>query len=764
MGMDQSESNTRYYAHTTSDPSKIDWQPLQEHLQNVAALAAEYASAFGAGEWGAVAGLLHDLGKYSSDFQRRLEGCRDPVDHSTAGALEARKRLGGQSRPLEYVVAGHHGGLHDFYGFQPPGLDEKLHNGGKLPDYSAYHAEIEIPSRLPVSSALRTILSDSPFSRAFFIRMLFSCLVDADSLDTERFADPGRAAIRGTYDPVDRLADTFFRDMDALTGSAAPTPINSLRQRIFEECLKMAERPPGLFTLTVPTGGGKTRASLAFALRHMQRYNLRQIVYVLPYTSIIEQNAKVFRGILGAGNVLEHHSNFDPRTEGEVDDSARDLNMIVAENWDIPVTVTTNVQFFESLFSNKRSRCRKIHRLARSVIILDEAQMLPTPFLRPCVEAIVELVRHYGATVVFCTATQPRIAGLIRGPVAATEIMSSPSRLYEQFRRVRTTNLGSLSDGPLVHRLSRHPQVLCIVNRKAHASLLVDALAARCHARQRRRSRKFRRRGWRTKSRRTVVFHLTANMCPVHRRRVLALIRRRLDRGSPCRVVSTQLIEAGVDIDFPVVYRSMTGIDSIAQAAGRCNREGRLPEPGRVYVFTSTEVHGKASGWLSRTAEIGSMVMSRHDDPLSLEAVADYFETLYAIEQADPRGLDKEGIMKKLHGSRQDSLAFPFKEVGDSFRLIEGTRDVIIPYDDEARSAIAQLESGFISQGILRRLQGYAVSVYPHTLKRLEEAGAVHYINNRFIVLNNLRAYSEEKGLEVKNEQFDGLLLVDDWE
>lgn len=766
--MDPSCSPDRYYAHTTPDPTKRDWQPLQEHLQNVADLAGEHASAFGAKEWGAAAGLLHDLGKYSGEFQRRLEGCPDPVNHSTAGALEARNRLSrrngdrliGQSRPLEYVVAGHHGGLSDFLGLR--GLDERLQNTTDLPNYSAYHSEIEIPPRLPVSSALRNILSASPFSIAFFIRMLYSCLVDADSLDTEQFADPERAAVRGVYDPVDRLADAFFRDMDALTGSAAATQINTLRQRIFEECLDVAEQPPGLFTLTVPTGGGKTRASMAFALRHMQRHDLRQVVYVLPYTSIIEQNAKVFRGILGAGNVLEHHSNFDPRSEGEVDDSARELATIVAENWDVPVTVTTNVQFFESLFSNKRSRCRKIHRLARSVIILDEAQMLPTPFLRPCLEAVMELVQHYDATVVLCTATQPKVAGLISGSVAATEIMSSPSTLYEQFRRVRTTNLGPLGDDSLISRLYRHPRVLCVVNTKKHANHLFDALAARCHTGKRGRSRVLRRRGWRAKAGREAVFHLTANMCPVHRRRVLAIIRRRLDRGAPCRVVSTQLIEAGVDIDFPVVYRSMAGIDSIAQAAGRCNREGRLPAPGRVFAFTSTEAHGRAPGWLNRTAEIGSMVMDRHDDPLSLEAVADYFETLYAFEQGDPLGLDRQEIMEKLRGSRQDPLAFPFKEVADAFRLIEGTRDVIIPYDDEARRAIALLEAGTISRGILRRLQGYTVSIYPHTLKRLEDAGAVHSINDRFIVLNSLRDYSEKKGIEVRSDQNNGLLLVDD--
>ena len=759
--MERSETGTRYYAHTTPDPTKQDWQPLREHLENVAAIAGDQAAVFGAREWAEAAGRLHDLGKYSLEFQSRLEGSLIRVDHSTAGAVEARTLLGPQSRPLEYIVTGHHGGLMD-YGTPLEGLDHRLGAVDELPEYSAYRSEIALPHHLPASREMRAIFDAGPSSIAFFIRMLYSCLVDADSLDTERFASPERAAIRGTYDPTDLLATRFFDDAERLTASAAKTPINTLRQRIFSECLEMAERPPGLFTLTVPTGGGKTLSSMAFALRHMQRHDLRRVVYVLPYTSIIEQNAKVLRDILGARNVLEHHSNFDPESDPEIDDSARNLGALVAENWDVPVVVTTNVQFFESLFSNRRSRCRKIHSLARSVIVLDEAQMLPTPFLKPCLDAITDLVAHYGATVVLCTATQPRVAGLMGRSLPATEMMSAPEELYDQFRRVRTEYLGALDDELLLSRLARHSRVLCILNRKVHARSLYEALNERRGRRRWRTARIPRRRGWRARTGREVVFHLTASMCPAHRRTVLGRIKRRLVHGSPCQVVATQLIEAGVDIDFPVVYRSMAGIDSIAQAAGRCNREGGLPAPGRVFVFRSTEPHATVRGWLNRTAEIGEMVIARHDDPLSLEAVADYFDTLYSFEEGGEHGLDEKKILTLLRGSRQDPLAFPFKEVAEKFRLIEGTIDVIIPHDDEARRAITLLEGGEISRRLIRRLQGYTVAVYPYVLKRLEEAGSVHRIGNRFIVLNDASSYSEKTGLEVRNERYNDLLLVDD--
>ncbi|HIH03827.1 MAG TPA: CRISPR-associated endonuclease Cas3'' [Methanoregulaceae archaeon] len=759
--MERSETEIRYFAHTTPDPTKQDWQPLSEHLENVAAIAGEQAAVFGAREWGEVAGRLHDLGKYSREFQSRLEGSPIRVDHSTAGAVEARTLLAYQSRPLEYIVAGHHGGLMD-YGTPLDGLDHRLGAVDELPVYSAYRSEVVLPHRLSASPEIRTIFGAGPSSIAFWIRMLYSCLVDADSLDTERFASPERAAIRGTYDPTDLLATRFFHNAERLTALAAKTPINTLRQGIFAECLEMAEQPPGLFTLTVPTGGGKTLSSMAFALRHMQRHDLRQVVYVLPYTSIIEQNARVLRDIFGARNVLEHHSNFDPESDPEIDDSARSLSALVTENWDIPVVVTTNVQFFESLFSNRRSRCRKIHNLARSVIVLDEAQMLPTPFLKPCLDAVSELVTHYGATVVLCTATQPRVAGLMGGSLTPKEIVSAPGELYELFRRVIAIPLGAVGDDLLVSRLARHPQVLCILNRKAHARSLYEALNERRGRRRWRTVRIPRRRGWRARAGREAVFHLTANMCPVHRRKILSRIKHRLIHGSPCRVVATQLIEAGVDIDFPVVYRSMAGIDSIAQAAGRCNREGKLPTPGRVFVFRSIESHATVKGWLNRTAEIGEQVIGRHADPLSLDAVADYFDELYSIEKGGPHGFDEKEIMNLLHGSRQDPLAFPFKEVAEKFRLIQGTVDVIVPYDDEARRAIALLERGEISRRLLRRLQGYTVAVYPNVLKRLEDAGGIHRVGNRFIVLNNELSYSERTGLEVRNDGHYDLLLVDD--
>ena len=292
---------------------------------------------------------------------------------------------------------------------------------------------------------------------------------------------------------------------------------------------------------------------MAFALKHLSLNNLKRIFYVIPYTSIIEQNAKIFRDIFGEKNVLEHHSNFDPVREDNYDfQTKKDRFKVVWENWDIPITVTTNVQFFESLFGNKRSRCRKLHNLSRSVIILDEAQMLPTEYLKPSLQALSELVGNYGSTVVLCTATQPKIGDFIDKSLSVTEIMNSPQQLYEQFKRVQISHLGQLSDEDLVDHLSEHNQVLCIVNTRKHAQIIYDELSKSCK-----------------------VYHLSAKMCPVHRRKVLDEIRENLSRGADCRVVSTQLIDAGVDVDFPVSMRAMTGIDSIAQAAGRCNREGK---------------------------------------------------------------------------------------------------------------------------------------------------------------------------------------------
>jgi len=725
-----------YYAHSTDDPDKRDWQLLRIHLQNVADIASEFADCFGAGDLAYAGGQFHDIGKYSPEFQRRLEGASIRVDHSTAGAREARALYPKQfSRILEYIITGHHGGLLNC-GTEESGLEERLGNRF-LPNYLAYRDEMQVPDLAGFRLGVRPIQSRVGFTVAFYTRMLYSCLVDADSLDTEAFADPGSSSVRGRYEPFETLSRRFDEYMAALLSSAKETPINRQRREIYERCREMAALPPQMFTLTVPTGGGKTLSSMAFALDHLKQHDLQRIFYVIPYTSIIEQNAATFRKIFGARNVLEHHSNFDPKTVPEDDDSAsvKRLLELSAENWDMPITVTTNVQFFESLFSNKRSRCRKIHNLAQSVIILDEAQMLPTDFLRPCLQALSELVRNYNSTVVICTATQPKLSDLLDESVRPVEITCSPAELYEAFRRVNVNDLGSLSDGELTARLQKHRQVLCIVNTRAHAQYLHATLSE--HGR---------------------CYHLSARMCPAHRREQLKEIKDLLKAGEECRVISTQLIEAGVDIDFPVVYRAIAGVDSIAQAAGRCNREGKA-ERGEVYVFRSTEGYGRATSWQRLTAEVGRMVMDSYDDPLSLPAVEGYFQRLYSYKGDE--GLDREGILQAFE-KRARELAFPFEDVGWKFSIIEqGTKDLVVPYDKDCRSLLDGLRSSESPWKYARGLQGYTINIYPNEFRELERAGKIVLLGDRFYVLNDMTKYSEETGLiNRKDIGGEGSLLI----
>jgi len=722
-----------YYAHSTDRKDKSDWQFLKDHLENVANIASGFSREFNAGQFGYASGLLHDLGKYSPEFQRRLAGANLRVDHSTAGAQEARKFYNeAQSRILEYIITGHHGGLLN-YGTKECGLEERL-SRPFLPDYSAYKNEISVPDLSKVRPKLTPINNKMGFAISFYTRMLISCLVAADFLDTEQFISPDKSSLRGQYEPFDELFLKFDNYMKTKLSTAEENQINRYRREIYEQCIEKAELPPQMFSLTVPTGGGKTLSSMAFALNHLKKYNLNRILYVIPYTSIIEQNADVFREIFGNQNVLEHHSNYDPKNEKyENTDVSQEKLKLSSENWDIPIIVTTNVQFFESLFSNRVSRCRKLHNLAKSVIILDEAQMLPTGYLKPCLAALSELAVNYGSTVVICTATQPNLNGLLDERVRPVEIMRSPQELYEAFRRVHVTDLGDMDDSDLSARLNAHRQVLCIVNTRKHAQKLYEQLSGP-----------------------ESCYHLSARMCPVHRRMKLKKIKNLLKEGTECRVVSTQLIEAGVDIDFPVVYRAMSGIDSVCQASGRCNREGKMAS-GEVYVFRSTEKHGKATHWQSRVAEIGSMIFDEWDDPLSLPAVGRYFEKLYSYEGD---GLDKKKILPSFEERLRD-IAFPFEDVADAFNLIENdTRDIIIPYDDKVRSIIKQMHQTGFPGKYVRNLQGYTVNVYAEEFKALERNNAISSIADRFFVLDKLDDYSEDTGLLNRKYNDEDLLLI----
>lgn len=709
-----------YYAHSNGD-DKSAWQPLRDHLDSVARLSEGFAARLGAGRLGYAAGMLHDLGKYSDEFQRRLEGAPGRVDHSTAGAKEALKRYGKAiGTVLAYTIAGHHAGLPDYGNTADDASLVARLNRDWLPDCTAFQQDhLALPILNQVRLPVKPAAFGAGFSVHFFIRMLYSCLVDADFLDTERALNVRTAASRGGYPGPQDLLKRLERFLGQSYSGVPDTVINRYRAEILQSCREKAQQPSGLFSLTVPTGGGKTLSSLAFALHHAVLHDLERVVYVIPFTSIIEQNAAVFRKAVGDECVLEHHSNFEHPDEASDDylDAALKLRL-ATENWDAPLIVTTSVQFFESLFANRSSRCRKLHNLARSVIILDEAQMLPTDLLRPCLAALCELSANYGSSVLLCTATQPALNGLLPSTIRPVEITPNPQKLYEAFRRVEVASLGLQGDEAIASELLHHHQVLCIVNTRSHACQLYERIKGEEGA-----------------------FHLSARMCAAHRSEKLNAIRQALGEGRPCRVISTQLIEAGVDVDFPVVYRAATGIDSIVQAAGRCNREGKR-EKGQVFVFEPTG--HPLRGWFNRTASVAAMVTRTIQDPISLEAVERYFTLLYDLEG---NGLDEKKFLDRIEeGAKQ--LAFPFSGVAQDFRLIENEMvPIIVPWDKHSQELIREIPYTSTSHRLIRQLQPYVVQVYPNEFLTLSKAGQVETEGGMLHVLSDDSLYSDETGL-----------------
>jgi len=711
-----------FYAHSLeSDPDPAHWHRLEDHLHGVAEKAACFAEAFSSQEWAYLCGLWHDLGKYSREFQAMLQDRAGPnahieqrshIDHSTAGAKHAASALKekGFGKAIAYAIAGHHGGLPDGNSTDSC-LRSRLDKD--IPDYSNCRCDILKASPLTLPFSLDP--SRAGVQISMFIRMLYSALVDADFLDTEAFVDPQRMQLRQGCGPLNELADIFFDRMSALRKAASPSPVNSQREHILGQCMVAAENDMDVFSLTVPTGGGKTLSSMAFALKHAIRHGLKRVIYVIPYTSIIEQNAAVFRDKLGEDAVLEHHSNFEPQDEDH-------RSRLAAENWDAPVIVTTNVQFFESLFANRSSRCRKLHNIAESVVILDEVQTLPAPYLLPCLEALKELAASYKVSIVLCSATQPAVqkrSDFVRGLEGVTEIITDPQRLAHDLKRTDVNVIGQTSDTELAKQLSGYDQVLCIVNTRRHARELYRAVQPK-----------------------DGLIHLSALMCAAHRSQVLQKIHHRLKNGKACRVVSTQVVEAGVDIDFPVVFRSMAGIDSVAQAAGRCNREGKLKR-GNVFVFTPEA--GIPAGHFRQTAQAAESVIRRHaDDVLSLAAIEDYFK-LYYWTKGD--GLDEEGILPMLKDGCQKG-DFPFKAIAEKFRFIKDEmKPVIIPFDNEARELIRILDHSEHPVSLSRKLQKYTVSIYPNEWNKILGIGSIEMKAGMFPVLIDESLYKKDLGL-----------------
>lgn len=741
-----------FYAHSTPNPDQSDWQSLENHLGNVGRMAAERAHWFGADALAHISGTLHDLGKYTLQFQGRLKGEVPRVDHATWGAVVAKDRYRPLGMLMAYAIAGHHAGLANGEGGEKrSSLRDRLgrnYVSGLPPLLDDWKQEIDLPDMAGLPEDFCVKKERGAFQLSLLTRMVFSCLVDADFVDTDNFyrglerREPRSEGKGPSLSALREKLDAYLTTLPHTGG------INPLRADILAHVRAKADSAPGLFSLTVPTGGGKTLASLAFALDHAIAHGKRRVIYVIPFTSIIEQNAAVFRkvfGELGDAAVLEHHSALfdDPHAEPQSYEKRR----LAMENWDAPVVVTTAVRFFESLFADRPSRCRKLHNIASSVVILDEAQTMPLHLLRPCVTLLDELALNYRSSLVLCTATQPVLStahGFKSGLENVRELAPEPVRLYEKLRRVSVRHVGALDDDALIDKLREREQVLCIVNNRRHARQVYESMADEPGA-----------------------IHLSTLMYARHRSRVLDEVRRRLKAGEPCRLVSTSLIEAGVDVDFPTVLRAEAGLDSIAQAAGRCNREGRQARvDAEVLVFQTANPDWAPPPELKLFAEAFRAVARAHGgDLLALDAIHAYFKELYW--RLDQR-LDKNDLLGLLKGKRADSL--PFEDLAAKFKVIESTmRPIIVSFDLDTGGEDAFVEQVLrnlaFAPGAARQLQSFLVQVPIYVYEKLKQAGAIAPVaedryGEQFVKLTNRRLYDKEFGLHWEQPQFHAEDLV----
>ncbi len=725
------------FAHSLDGVPQAQWQTLRAHAKGVQELCAKFAKDFASVEAASLIGQVHDAGKVHPDFQAHLRGEPRNHPHAADGAKWLDANVPTLGRLLAYAVDGHHAGL-------PDGVGDATSLTSHLCD-TPVPQDVEATPPKDTRTLLPTFITDcapkdKPHKLWLWVRMLYSCLVDADWLDTERFMDTKRAATRPeTFDGLPTLLDRYRAHMATFR---ADTPVNKLRADILRAVLAKAQNAPGLYTLTVPTGGGKTLASLGFALEHAVTHGKRKIIYAIPYSTIIEQTSKTLSDILGERNVLEHHA--EAKWRETEDDIAIPLRQLT-ENWaGVPVVVTTNVQFFESFFSAQSSRCRKLHNVAGSVIILDEAQKLPEKFLAPCAELLRRLVADYGCTVVLCTATQPDLSAFRL--TGATELAPDVDGLYAALRRVDYHLLGRMEWPDLADRIAREQGALCVVNTRQDARDLYAELTA---------------------LKPDDTFHLSTWMCPAHRRDVITAIRERLKAGTPTYVVSTSLIEAGVDLDFPAVFRALAGLDSLAQAAGRCNREGKLLSPdgspahGQVYLFE--EPKPCPIGTLRKAIfAAGLLPEGLEDAPHHPAAFTAFFKEYF-------NGLNDRGedLLKKLQNPRN----LRFRDVSEHFRMIpgEGEETLFVPYGDAKEVLKEALEHG-LTKDRLRALRGARLQVRRRDLAQLRAPTPLMIFNPQtgqreaspYYALPDLEgAYSPETGLNLTFETLSADDLID---
>ncbi|MBC3888183.1 CRISPR-associated helicase Cas3' [Acetobacterium paludosum] len=720
----------KYLGHTKDGKcftGEENSQELITHLKNVSNYAEKFAMSFDAGEMGALLGLVHDLGKYQINFQDRIRGrSKVKVDHATLGAkvlAESWKEMGWLHG---MVVAGHHTGLKD------SGCGSNMGDNtysSRINNYQGQDTEYSNEINIPSDFKPKMINCDNEtmsFAFATYFKMLFSCLVDADWTDTEEYiTDISRDSLPYTIQELDKK---LISGIPANNGSF----INNIRAEILKDCQEASQREQGLFTLTVPTGGGKTLSSLSFALQHALKHNLKRIIYVIPYTSIIEQNADVIANILGKEFVLEHHSQVD-ETKGILgeDDIEEDIKKRIkwaSENWDIPIILTTNVQFFESFFSNKPSKARKLHNIAESVVIFDEAQMLPRELLSPSMYAISELVTNYKVTAILCSATQPAISQYKYEKLKISEIIGNPGELAKKLKRVEYEVIGKKSDEDILEMFAENRKTLCIVNSRKHAYALYKLVSE---------DERFKN-----------IYHLSTLMHCTNRREVLKKVKERLEKNDDVILIATSLVEAGVDIDFPVVMRSIAGIDNIIQAGGRANREGKLKK-GRVLVFEPTSDAGKIPKVIQSMASLTKEVIAvLGEEAFEMKGVTMYFENLYHASSSD-NILDSKNILDEFE-IKGNSYRFNFETVAKKYKIIEdNTENIIINLSKESKELTEELRQHIFKRVSTRKLQQYSVSIYKNEYQKLLEENALEVLDSGFNILNNNQYYKGETGLDI---------------
>lgn len=695
-------SSREYWAHSANDAGKR--HGLVEHLEETARLCREFCDVFGAGELGYWLGLWHDVGKFSDEWQAYLlkaeawdaGGRKGPrparVDHKAAGTRVAERGVG---KYFALPIHGHHGGLTN-----PATVASRITDptmAGRARVAVATATEL-LPSINPETEIALPKLR--PEQLEMFVRMAFSALVDADSLDTEAHKQGRYAEMRSGWRQISELWAVFQQNQSAMQANADDTRVNRLRADIYAASVSRAMERPGLFKLTVPTGGGKTRVGMGFALRHAAANGLRRVVVAVPFITITDQTAATYRDIFGENSVLEHHSGVQADEDDESFDESSVRARLATENWDAPIVVTTTVRLFESMFSNRRSDCRRLHNLARSVIILDEAQSLPLRLLTPLLDGLREFCTTYGSTIVLSTATQPAFDALPPfRDLNAVEIAPDPPTLFDALKRVRY-------EWRLDRRVTwkevggwmqQSEQVLVVVNTRKDAMALLDALDD------------------------PEALHLSTSLCGLHRTAVIAEVRRRLKAGLPCRLVSTQVIEAGVDLDFPLVMRALGPFDSIVQVAGRANRNGSRPE-GRIIVFDPEEGHLPGGDYRSRTDATRRLIGANTLDPDEPASLERYFRIVLHDVDTDPARIQ----------SLRNALDYP--NVRKEFQMIEDDSEpvVVTQYgtEDEQRQArrlVEELRAGVKGnlRESMRGLQRFTAAVRVGDLARYEAVGAI---------------------------------------